>query len=45
MYAVINGYMDEVPVERVKEFEEAFHRYLDSASLRPAEVHPGEAGA
>ena len=31
MYAVINGYMDEVPVERVKEFEEAFHRYLDSA--------------
>ena len=31
MYAVINGYMDGVPVERVKEFEEAFHRYLDSA--------------
>ncbi len=31
MYAVINGYMDEVPVERVKDFEEAFHRYMESA--------------
>ncbi len=31
MYAVINGYMDEIPVERVKDFEEAFHRYMESA--------------
>ena len=31
MYAVINGYMDEVPVDRVKDFEEAFHRYMESA--------------
>ncbi len=31
MYAVINGYMDEVPVERVKDFEEAFHRYMEGA--------------
>ena len=31
MYAVINGYMDEVPVDRVKDFEEGFHRYMESA--------------
>ncbi len=31
MYAVINGYMDEVPVDKVKDFEEAFHRYMESA--------------
>ena len=31
MYAVINGYLDEVPVDRIKDFEEAFHRYMDGA--------------
>ena len=31
MYAVINGYLDDVAIDKVKEFEEAFHRYLDGA--------------
>jgi F-type H+-transporting ATPase subunit alpha len=31
MYAVINGYLDDVDPEKVKEFEEAFHRYMDGA--------------
>jgi len=28
LYAVINGYLDDVPVARVSAFEEAFHRFL-----------------
>ena len=31
MYAVINGHMDDVSIERLKDFEEAFHRYMDGA--------------
>ena len=31
MYAVTNGYLDDVPIEKLKEFEEAFHRYMDGA--------------
>jgi F-type H+-transporting ATPase subunit alpha len=31
MYAVINGYLDDVAIGKVKDFEEAFHRYLDGA--------------
>jgi F-type H+-transporting ATPase subunit alpha len=31
MFAVINGYMDDVPVEKVKDFENAFHRYMEGA--------------
>jgi len=28
LYAVINGYLDDVPVDRVSAFEEAFHLFL-----------------
>ena len=28
MYAVINGYMDDVAIEKVKDFEDGFHRYM-----------------
>jgi F-type H+-transporting ATPase subunit alpha len=31
LYAVINGYLDEVPVDRVSAFEEAFHRFVGSS--------------
>ncbi|MBI4282316.1 MAG: F0F1 ATP synthase subunit alpha [Chloroflexi bacterium] len=31
MYAVINGYMDDVAITKVKGFEEAFHRYMEGA--------------
>lgn len=30
-YAVANGYMDEVPVEKVKAYEEAFHRFMEAS--------------
>lgn len=30
IYAVTNGYMDDIPVERVGEFENRFHEYLDA---------------
>lgn len=29
LYAVINGFLDEVPVEKVKDWENKFHQYLD----------------
>ncbi len=29
LYAVINGYLDDVPVERVRAFEDAFHRFME----------------
>ena len=28
IYALTNGYLDDVPVERVREWEEEFHKYL-----------------
>ena len=31
MYAVINGYMDDVAIEKVKDFEDGFHRYMQGA--------------
>jgi F-type H+-transporting ATPase subunit alpha len=31
LYAVVNGYLDDVPVDRVKAFEDGFHRFMDSA--------------
>jgi F-type H+-transporting ATPase subunit alpha len=31
MYAVINGFMDDVAVEKVKDFEDSFHRYMEGA--------------
>jgi len=29
LYAVINGYLDDVPVERVRAFEREFHRFME----------------
>ena len=31
MYAVTNGYLDDVSIDKLKDFEEAFHRYMDGA--------------
>jgi F-type H+-transporting ATPase subunit alpha len=31
IYAATNGYLDDVPVEKVQEFEAAFLRFMDSA--------------
>jgi len=31
MYAVVNGYMDDVPVDRVREFEERLVGYLETS--------------
>ena len=28
LYAVINGYLDDVPIDRVSAFEDAFHRFI-----------------
>ena len=28
---VITGFMDDVAVEKIKDFEDAFHRYMDGA--------------
>jgi F-type H+-transporting ATPase subunit alpha len=30
LYAVINGYLDDVPVDRVIAFEDAFHRFMET---------------
>lgn len=29
LYAVINGYLDDVPIERVRAFEREFHRFME----------------
>ncbi len=29
LYAVINGYLDDVPIERVRAFERDFHRFME----------------
>jgi len=31
LYAVINGYLDDVPVERVRAFEREFHRFMETS--------------
>ncbi len=31
IYAAINGYLDDIAVEKVKDFEDKFHAYLDSS--------------
>ncbi|MBI3626772.1 F0F1 ATP synthase subunit alpha [Candidatus Uhrbacteria bacterium] len=33
IYAAINGFLDDVPVEKVKEFENAFHSYLKTSGI------------
>ncbi len=30
LYAVINGHLDDVPVEKVRDFEDAFHRFMET---------------
>ena len=31
MYAVINGYLDDVPIANLREFEDSFHQYMGAA--------------
>ena len=31
LYAVINGYLDDIPVDRVTAFEADFHRYMETS--------------
>ena len=31
LYAVTNGYMDDIPVEKLASFESEFHRYLETS--------------
>ncbi len=31
LYAVTNGYLDDVPVEKARDFEASFHRFMDSS--------------
>jgi len=31
LHAVINGYLDDVPVEKVRAFEEGFHRFMETS--------------
>ena len=31
LYAVVNGHMDDVPLDKVAAFEEGFHRFMGSA--------------
>ena len=30
LYAVVNGHLDDVPVDKARSFEEHFHRFLES---------------
>ena len=30
LYAGVNGYLDDIPVEKVRSFEEAFYRFMDT---------------
>lgn len=30
LYAVVNGYMDDIPVEKVTAFEQGFHRFMET---------------
>ncbi len=31
MFAAVNGYVDDVPIEKVRDWEDRLHRYLDTA--------------
>jgi F-type H+-transporting ATPase subunit alpha len=31
LYAVINGYLDDVPVDKIKSFEDTFHRFMETS--------------
>jgi F-type H+-transporting ATPase subunit alpha len=42
MYAVVNGYTNDIEPAKIRDFEEAFHRYMESAQaevLRAIEEH------
>jgi F-type H+-transporting ATPase subunit alpha len=30
LYAAVNGLLDDVPVDKVRDFEVAFHRFMES---------------
>jgi F-type H+-transporting ATPase subunit alpha len=30
LYAVTNGYLDEIPIEKVSAFEQAFYRFMET---------------
>jgi F-type H+-transporting ATPase subunit alpha len=38
IYATVNGFLDDVPVNKVQDFEAAFHKFI--ASNHP-EIHSG----
>lgn len=38
LYALINGFMDDVAVEKIKEWENDFHKYLDSQAKEVIEL-------
>lgn len=38
IYAGINGYLDDVPVEKIKDWEERFHRYMNTARKKTLEA-------
>ncbi len=47
LYAVVNGFMDDVPVDKVQSFETAFHRFMETthpeigqAIIRDREIKP-----
>jgi F-type H+-transporting ATPase subunit alpha len=29
IYVAVNGYLDDMPIEQVKSFEEGFHKFMD----------------
>jgi F-type H+-transporting ATPase subunit alpha len=31
LYAVINGYMDDIPMDKITNFEAEFHRFMESS--------------
>jgi F-type H+-transporting ATPase subunit alpha len=42
VYLVTRGYLDDVPLEQVRDFVSAFHRYMDSAHLEVGQAIAGE---
>lgn len=42
IYAVTNGYLDDVPVDKVKDFENNFHRFMDSSHPEIGRAIAGE---
>jgi F-type H+-transporting ATPase subunit alpha len=38
LYAAINGFLDDVPVEQLGRFEEEFHRFMESSHPEAGEA-------